>query len=141
MNPNLFCYSETRSDPHAVKLRVSDEDRAKFNALPQESSEFVVVKDLDTGKSWRVRREDCGLGCRCAAMALPLLTVHQFRKEMKACWPHITVKVKTVSFADLARAEAKFVNFSGDRKGDLGHINALAKQAGLLPDSNIRYFP
>lgn len=140
MKTNLYCYSETNADPHAVKLHVSDEDLAKFNNLPRKSKEFAVVKDLDTGESWRVRREACGLGCYCAALAMPFLTIHAFRKEMKACWPYITVKVKTVSFADLARGEAKFVNFKGDRKGDISHINALAKQAGLLPDTNIRYF-
>lgn len=69
------------------------------------------------------------------------ITISQFRREVKTTWPHVTVKIKTTSFADLARADKKCLTVSGDKAGELVHINALAKQAGILPDGNIRCFP
>jgi hypothetical protein len=69
------------------------------------------------------------------------MTIAQFRREVKTCWPHVKIKIRTVGFSDLARASAKCLTVSGDKRGDLSHINALAKQAGVLPDGNARCFP
>lgn len=74
MKPNLYCYDGTGNDDseHAVKLRVSDDEKAKFNALPRgQSDKSVIVTDLDTGNRWKVCRADCGLDCFCAASATP----------------------------------------------------------------------
>lgn len=68
--PNLYCYDEAGKDAHAVKLRVSPEDRERFRRQPRSTERFIRVTDLDTGKVWRVRPADCGLGCRCAALAI-----------------------------------------------------------------------
>lgn len=68
------------------------------------------------------------------------MTEHEFRREVKACWPYVTVKIRTVGFSDLARGSAKCLTVAGDRRGDLSHINALAKLAGVLPDKNCRMF-
>jgi len=72
--PNLFCYRGRRgSDPHAVKLTVSQADRSRFDALPHgPSSQSALVTDLNTGRRWRVRRADCGCRCYCAAQATAL---------------------------------------------------------------------
>lgn len=71
MEPNLFCYEgRKRSNPHAVKLCLSDEDRQKFCNLDRGNSrESAVVTDVPTGKQWKVKRAACGLGCFCAAAA------------------------------------------------------------------------
>ena len=65
------------------------------------------------------------------------LTVAEFRKEVKVGWPYVKVSVRTVGFVDLARASRKALRVVGDRPGDLQHINALAKKAGILPDSRV----
>jgi hypothetical protein len=68
------------------------------------------------------------------------MTINEFRKEIKTGWPYVKISIHTVSFSDLARASAKCLKVSGDKQGDLQHINALARQAGLVPDGNIRMF-
>ena len=67
------------------------------------------------------------------------MTIQELRKEIKRCWPYVTIRIRTVGFSDLARESRKCLEVTGDRLGDLQHINALAKQAGVLPDSNIRF--
>lgn len=67
-------------------------------------------------------------------------SISDFRKEVKCNWPHVTVSVKTVGFSDLARCSRKCLTVKGDRKGDLQHINAIARLAGIIPDGNIRFF-
>jgi hypothetical protein len=68
------------------------------------------------------------------------MTTTEFRREVKVGWPYVTVRIRTVSFSDLARGSAKCLTVSGDKRGDLQHINALAKQAGILPDGNCRIY-
>lgn len=49
-------------------IEVSDEDRAKFDALPDGITDArAEVTDLKTGKTVKVGREECGLSCCCAA--------------------------------------------------------------------------
>jgi len=49
--------------------------------------------------------------------------------------------VKTVSFADLARDEAKCLTVEGERNGDeLRQINQWAQQSGIVPDGNLRFY-
>ena len=65
----------------------------------------------------------------------------QFRNLVRGQFPHVTVKVKTVSFADLARAEAKCLSVEGERNGDeLRQINQWAREAGIVPDGNLRCY-
>ena len=66
--------------------------------------------------------------------------VSQFRKKVKEVYPHVKVSIRTVSFQDLARADRKCLTVSGDRQGELQQINAWAKDAGIIPDGNIRFF-
>ncbi len=65
------------------------------------------------------------------------LSVADFRRHVRAGWPYVTVSIRTVGFVDLARASRKVLRVSGDRPGDLQHINTLAAKAGILPDSRI----
>jgi hypothetical protein len=75
-----------------------------------------------------------------AAREAEQLTESQFRKEVKIGWPYVKISVRTVGFHDLARSAAKCLTVTGDKRGDLQHINALAKRAGILPDGNCRFF-
>jgi len=69
------------------------------------------------------------------------LTIKDFRKEIKVCWPYVKITIRTVDFSNLARVHKKCLTVHGDRKGDLQHINALAEKAGILRDGNLRWFP
>lgn len=75
--PNLYCYDgalpvKKRTDPHAIKLRVTKVDSKSFDKLPQgPSDKCATVRDMDTKKVYKVKRADCGLGCYCAAEAIP----------------------------------------------------------------------
>ena len=73
------------------------------------------------------------------------LTISQFRKGVKTRWPHVKISVRTVSFADLARCSAKCLAVTGEKRGDLAPIlapiNELAKQAGIIPDTSLRFYP
>lgn len=68
------------------------------------------------------------------------MSLNEFRNEVRLGWPYVRVTVRAVGFSDLARASAKCLTVTGDKRGDLQHINALAKQAGILPDRNCRCF-
>jgi hypothetical protein len=72
---NLFAYNGLNpNDPHEIKLTVSLNDRARYNALSKErwaEGTAVTVTDIPTGKQWDVARANCGQGCFCAAIALP----------------------------------------------------------------------
>jgi len=72
IEPNLFCYDETETDPHALKLTVSNADCAAFHRLPTGRSNSSVIVTNFTGTLYRVRRHACGLGCYCAAIAEPV---------------------------------------------------------------------
>ena len=70
-----------------------------------------------------------------------MLTIAEFRRRVKTTYPHVTISVRTVDFTDLARAQAKCLMATGDRQGDLAQINAWAREAGIVPDGSLRYFP
>ena len=69
------------------------------------------------------------------------MTVSEFRKKVKTDYPHIKISIKTASFSDLARAEKKCLTVEGDREGELAQINEWAQEAGIIRDTNIRFFP
>lgn len=69
------------------------------------------------------------------------MSIYEFRKEVKARWPHVTITIRNVSFSDLARDYSQCLTVNGDRRGDIAEINALAKEYGILPDGNLRCFP
>lgn len=67
------------------------------------------------------------------------MTVHEFRKKVKAAYPSVRVRVRTVSFQDLARCSRLCLSIDGDTDIEqVRTINAWAKEAGILPDGNIR---
>jgi len=66
------------------------------------------------------------------------MTVAEFRKRVRAEFPHVKVSVRTVGFHDLARCSAKCLTIKGDRKGEAGVINGYARRAGVVPDGNVR---
>jgi hypothetical protein len=70
-----------------------------------------------------------------------MLTIAEFRRRVKATYPHVTVSVRTVDFTDLARTQAKCLTVTRDRQGDLVQINAWARETGIVPDGSLRYFP
>jgi hypothetical protein len=69
------------------------------------------------------------------------MTTHELRKLVRQSYPHIKVSIKTVSFQDLARADAKFLYVEGAKElSELQQINQWAKEAGVIPDTSIRVF-
>ncbi len=68
------------------------------------------------------------------------MTTHAFRTLVRTHYPHVKVTVKTVSFQDLARSDAKCLTVSGDKtRVELAQINRWAKEAGVLPDTSLRF--
>jgi len=57
-----------------------------------------------------------------------------FRKDVRARWPHVTVeRIRTVSFADLARASAMFAQISGFKSPDeYRAIKESAREFGII---------
>lgn len=68
-----------------------------------------------------------------------MMTPSEFRHIVKTRWPHVRVNIRTVSFSDLARGDAKCLRVTGDRGGEIAEINKLAAEAGIVPDGNIRF--
>lgn len=76
-----YCYDgPTGSDPHAIVLMLNREDRRRWDTTREaewrslsvyETGTFVEVTDQTTGKRWKVASAPCGLGCHCAAVAVP----------------------------------------------------------------------
>lgn len=65
-------------------------------------------------------------------------SVYYFRRAVKRMFPHLTVRVKTVGFFGSYR---KCLKVQGDRNFDeLQIVNRLAKEAGILPDGNVRFY-
>jgi hypothetical protein len=69
------------------------------------------------------------------------MTIAEFRKRVKHDFPHVTITVRTVNFSDLARASRACLTVTGDAPGECGTINQWAREAGIVPDGNIRCFP
>lgn len=67
-------------DPHGIILELSDEDSGAYNATYDKDERLsrsmygtpVVVTHQGDGRRYVLRSAPCGLGCRCAAQAIPL---------------------------------------------------------------------
>jgi hypothetical protein len=70
------------------------------------------------------------------------LTIADLRRNVKKQYPHVKISIRTVSFQDLARCSRKCLEIS-QAKGidEIIAINAWAKQAGVIQDSSMRFFP
>lgn len=69
------------------------------------------------------------------------MTERELRAMVKANYPHIKIKIRTVDFTDLARRSAKCLTVIGDKNAnELLYINTAARQAGIVPDGNIRIY-
>lgn len=71
------------------------------------------------------------------------MTVAEFRKKTRAAYPHVTVRVRTVSFAEcwLGFGSAKCLTLEGERSVDeLRIINDWAKDAGILRDGAVHFY-
>jgi hypothetical protein len=67
------------------------------------------------------------------------MTIAEFRRMVKENYPHVTIKVRTVSFQDLARISAKCLTVEGERSWqELAQINEWASQAGITQDGSLR---
>lgn len=63
--------------------------------------------------------------------------VSDLRKAVKRDFPHLIITVKTVGFFGVNR---QCLKVSGDRTNEeLAAVNGWAKEAGLLPDGNLRW--
>jgi hypothetical protein len=67
-------------------------------------------------------------------------TVAEFRRCVKETFPHVKIQIRTISFTDLARGDAKALTVIGDHPGELAQINELASKSYILGDNNIRVF-
>jgi hypothetical protein len=67
------------------------------------------------------------------------MTTIEFRKKVKEAYPHVKISIRSVSFSDLARGSAKCLTVTKDKDGEIIAINAWAKEAGIIPDGNIRF--
>lgn len=56
-----------RSEDCRIILRLTQEDRGRFDLLPPGRNDHVRVTDQRTGIEWLVMRHPCGLGCYCSA--------------------------------------------------------------------------
>lgn len=56
-----------RDSQGRVQLAVSFDDVRRYDAIERRSVESAVMTDVNTGRSWRVRRASCGLRCYCSA--------------------------------------------------------------------------
>lgn len=72
----LYCYdTESGGDPHAVEIALDSSDAERWGlaeAGPQRGELWVQVADLRSGRRFFVASAPCGLGCHCAAVAVPL---------------------------------------------------------------------
>lgn len=69
------------------------------------------------------------------------MEIKEFRRKIKANYPHVQIKIKTTSFMDLARGEKKTLKIINDNSlEELNQINNWAKEAGVLPDGGIRFY-
>ncbi len=70
------------------------------------------------------------------------MTVFQFRQRVREHYPHLRVKVQTVSFYDLARGGARYLTIVGRMQSALEHarVNTWAKEADIVPDTRVRVY-
>ena len=62
-------YANPRTNMRAY-MQLTAADKDKYDALPRLSDKSVVVFDTISQDHYRVKRADCGAGCRCAAVVL-----------------------------------------------------------------------
>ncbi len=70
------------------------------------------------------------------------MTVFQFRQRVGEHYPHLRVKVQTVSFLDLANGGARCLTIVGRMQSPQEHaqVNTWAKEADVLPDTSVRVY-
>jgi hypothetical protein len=72
----LHCYDEKpEGDPHAIKIELDSSDADRFRLVevgPHRGELWVEVSDLRSGRRFFVASAPCGLGCHCAAVAVPI---------------------------------------------------------------------
>ena len=82
----------------------------------------------------------CGMGFH--NIVRTNMSLAEFRKLVRTNYPHIKISIRTVSFADLARASAKCLTVEKAQSvQEFAQVNAWAKAAGVLPDTSLRSFP
>jgi hypothetical protein len=64
------------------------------------------------------------------------MTINEFRKHIKTQYPNATIKIKTVSFSDLARISRQFMTVEGVTCEERWAINKLLPD-GIMPDERI----
>lgn len=64
--PRLAHHNDAR-----LHMHISEADWQRFTELDLDPSQTCEVTDLDTGKTWTVRRASCTLDCACDALAWP----------------------------------------------------------------------
>ena len=52
-----------RDSQGRVQLAVSFDDVARYDTIERKSAESAVMTDVNTGRTWRIRRASCGLRC------------------------------------------------------------------------------
>jgi hypothetical protein len=69
------------------------------------------------------------------------MTEFEFRKTVKSQYPHVKIKIKTVSFSDLARVSKKVLTVEGEKDHlELKAINDMARELNIVPDISIRFY-
>jgi hypothetical protein len=63
------------------------------------------------------------------------MTMAEFRRLVRERYPHVTVRIRASYFDGDRRL---CLTIRGDRPGEAGTINDWARQAGILPDENVR---
>lgn len=69
------------------------------------------------------------------------MTEREFRAKVKATYPDVKIAVRTVSFVDLARTSRKCLKIHeppGTPIETVRTINGWAREAGIVPDGNVR---
>jgi hypothetical protein len=69
------------------------------------------------------------------------MSINEMRAKVKQTYPHVKISVKTVSFSGFGYGSAKFLTVAGDRSlEELKQCNEWAQEAGVKPDSSLRFY-
>jgi len=63
------------------------------------------------------------------------MTTMEFRRLVRQRYPHVRISIRSRYFDG---DKWLCLTIEGDRPGEAGEINDLARQAGILPDDNVR---
>lgn len=157
MSSILYCFAGPMgSDPHAVQIAVSDEDKARFEALPpQENDDEITVVDEDSGVAWIVRRAACNADCYCAAEAQSVALAggqtlafsygHTPRAVLEATCNRYPIRAALGSFSRLLQAEMPGARDADcDPRAEVGSpdflvavIEALGEAAAIRQDESM----